>query len=48
MVGAYVTPEVKSKAAAAAKARGMTVADYVRYLLENSDSKSAPKKDKGE
>lgn len=48
MVGAYVTPALKSKAMKEAKARGMSVADYVRYLLENSNSKEAKKQDKGE
>ena len=35
MVGAYVTPEVKDRALAEAKKRGMTLADYIRFLLNS-------------
>lgn len=34
MVGAYVSPEVKARAQARAKELGMTLADYIRYLLD--------------
>lgn len=34
MIGAYVTPELKARVLAAARSRNMTVADYVRWIIE--------------
>jgi predicted DNA binding CopG/RHH family protein len=33
MVGAYVTPELKERVKRAAAARGMSVADYIRWIV---------------
>lgn len=36
MVGAYVTPELKERVQAAAARRGMSVADYIRFIVEEN------------
>lgn len=36
MVGAYVTPELKKRVQAAAKRRGLSVADYIRLVVEEN------------
>ena len=43
MVGAYVTPEVKARAKARAQELGMTLADYIRYLLDEMSKEDNPK-----
>ena len=45
MVGVYVTPELKARASSRAKELGMTLSDYVRYLLaEDEPSENNPKR----
>lgn len=48
MVGAYVTPEVKARAKAEAEKRGMTLADYIRYLLGATPGEENKKNPNGE
>ena len=48
MVGAYVTPEVKARAKAEAKKLGMTLADYIRYLLGTTPGEETKQTPNGE
>jgi Ribbon-helix-helix protein, copG family. len=42
MVGAYVTPELKNRVKEAAARRGMSVADYIRWIIdENTKTKGS-------
>jgi len=35
LVGAYVTPELKARVVAEAKRRKMTLADYIRWVVDS-------------
>lgn len=48
MVGAYVTPLVKARVKAAADKRGLTIADYVRWLVDENTKGEDHEKDKRE